>query len=393
MNTLKFTLAAGIVTTLLLAPLFAQKKEAGEKADKSKPKSKVKKDADGIPDGTPEELIKFMQKTARKLSNDPTATEKDFKQGLRTILKASEKILKANPKEVRIRLEAIGAKVGMLKALKRYGDKTADKTLIKFLEELKTDKNKQIRELASRQLLMRRATMIPTLNNKQRAALSADAIKFINAGKLQSRFGVGMGIAQAFERYGNKDDAASLYTKLAGILKKSDDKEISSQAAMLEGFARRVMLPGSQLKVLTGKTVDGEPFDWKKYRGKVVLVDFWATWCGPCRAELPNLLRNYEKYNKQGFEVVAISLDSKRENLVEFVKSAKIPWTNLFHEGGDGRQPMADYYGVEGIPFTILVDRKGKVVATNVRGARLGRMLSKMIKLDEKQEDAPKPKK
>ena len=393
MKTLKLTALTGIVTALLLAPLVAQKKKAGDKSDKPKPKPTVKKDADGIPEGTPEELIRFMQKTARELSNDPTASEKKFKQGLRTILKASEKILKANPKEVRIRREAIGAKIGMLKALGRYGDKTAEKTLIKFLEGLKTDKNKEIRELASQELLLRRSAKIPTLNNKQRAALSADAIKFINSGKLEDRFGVGMAIAQAFERYGNKDDAASLYTKLAGILKKSKDKDISSQAAMLEGFARRVMLPGSRLKVLTGKTVAGEPFDWKKYRGKVVLIDFWATWCGPCRAELPNLLRNYEKYNKQGFEVVAVSLDSKRENLVEFIKAAKIPWVNLFHEGSDGRQPMADYYGVEGIPFTILVDRKGKVVATNVRGARLGRMLSKMIKLEEKKEDAPKPKK
>ncbi|HZY86294.1 MAG TPA: TlpA disulfide reductase family protein, partial [Gemmataceae bacterium] len=79
-------------------------------------------------------------------------------------------------------------------------------------------------------------------------------------------------------------------------------------------------------------SVDGRAVDLSKLRGKVVLVDFWATWCGPCVAELPNVRAVYDRYHAQGFEVVGISLDHSRDKLAEYVKEKQVPWPQVFFD-------------------------------------------------------------
>jgi thiol-disulfide isomerase/thioredoxin len=126
---------------------------------------------------------------------------------------------------------------------------------------------------------------------------------------------------------------------------------------------------------LTGTTLEGAAFDWSVYRGKVVLVDFWATWCGPCIAELPNVKAAYEKYHARGFEVVGISLDQDVETLRAFVEKQQIPWTNLFDEG----HPMAKKYKIRAIPTALLVDKEGKVITHRTRGEALEQELAKLL--------------
>jgi peroxiredoxin len=170
--------------------------------------------------------------------------------------------------------------------------------------------------------------------------------------------------------------AGEAYEAFSKALAKSNpDSPLSKRMA---GAARRLGLVGKPLE-LHAVDIDGRPFDWSKYRGKVVLVDFWATWCAPCRKELPNIRANYAKYYPRGFEVVGVSQDDDMPALKEFLNEEKFPWVTLLDHADKPNQPSpSEYYGIFGIPCTFLVDREGKVVSLKARGADLGKQLEKL---------------
>ncbi len=125
---------------------------------------------------------------------------------------------------------------------------------------------------------------------------------------------------------------------------------------------------GQQFPDFEGEDLlSGEKIALKQFRGKVVLIDFWATWCGPCVGEIPNVKKAYNRYHKQGFEIISISLDHDKEDCERFVKRQKMTWHHIF----DGRGRLAARYGVRGIPAMYLLGKDGKVVSDNARGGRL----------------------
>ncbi|MCA9122336.1 MAG: TlpA family protein disulfide reductase [Planctomycetaceae bacterium] len=193
---------------------------------------------------------------------------------------------------------------------------------------------------------------------------------------------------QVVEQAGNLELAKEAYGEFGTFFKSSNDEKLAGYGEMMEGTARRLDLPGKTME-LDGVTTDGEPFDWKSYRGKVVLVDYWATWCGPCVAELPNVKENYDKYHDKGFEVVGISLDSDPARLMRFLGERQLPWVCLFEEGAGTDNTLAKRYGVMRIPTTMLLDREGKVVAMDVRGGELNRQLAALLGPSETAEAAP----
>lgn len=184
--------------------------------------------------------------------------------------------------------------------------------------------------------------------------------------------------SQLLEQSGNTELAQEAYENFGKMFSTNDDETFADLGRKMTATSRRLGLVGKEMKI-EGKTLDGKEFDWKAYRGKVVLVDYWATWCRPCVEELPNVKKNYEKYHAKGFEVVGISLDENRERLTEFVKIKELPWTTLFEDEAGGNHPMAEYYGITSIPSMMLVGRDGKVITLSARGGGLDRQLARLF--------------
>jgi len=127
------------------------------------------------------------------------------------------------------------------------------------------------------------------------------------------------------------------------------------------------------------EALDGETITLSDYRGQVVLIDFWATWCGPCIAVLPELIDAYSEYHEDGFEIIGISLDNSRRALMRFVDEREgMAWINIF-PGEAWDSPIADEYGVEAIPFTLLLDGEGVIRYRDLHGDALKEAIAELL--------------
>lgn len=120
----------------------------------------------------------------------------------------------------------------------------------------------------------------------------------------------------------------------------------------------------------------GEEFSLKAYRGQVVLLDFWATWCAPCIAEIPNVRRTYEKYKNQKFQVIGISIDRSIGPLKAYIEEKNLGWLHYW----DKSRKVSNTYHVRGIPSTFLIDGDGVIRGTNLRGTALKNAVAKLVK-------------
>lgn len=336
-----------------------------------------------IPAGGAKEIQEFMTKLAQ------TAPEGESEEdqmafsvkALTTLVEAADKLLAAEPDDDQA-AQAFAYKIEALQALATMDQPDAAKRLEEVLATARDDKREQIIGLGWQNTIVSAIRNWPTLDAKDHQAFIDLIINKVKAGPAPIDVSIVQVTSMQLE---DRDTEAvvGLLEKVMPIFEKSDDKAVQEQLAEanLPGMYRRLTLLGKPMEI-SGTLLNGEPVDWESYRGKVVLVDFWATWCAPCRAEIPNVLEMYEAYHDKGFDVLGVSLDATPEAAEKYVADNKLPWSSIFPKNEDEREwsnPLVGYYGISGIPTAILVGKDGKVVNMNARGPVLGEELEKLL--------------
>jgi peroxiredoxin len=127
--------------------------------------------------------------------------------------------------------------------------------------------------------------------------------------------------------------------------------------------------------------VNGKEVKLSSFRGKYVLVDFWASWCGPCRSENPNLVNAFNQFKNKNFTVLGVSLDrpGQKDKWLQAINDDKLAWTNI-SDLQSWNSPVVSLYGFDGIPFNVLLDPQGKVIAESLRGPALEGKLEEVLK-------------
>ena len=166
------------------------------------------------------------------------------------------------------------------------------------------------------------------------------------------------GLANIHERLGNAE--------LAKAYKLKVDPSLGWEGQVLPDFSSSTV------------DLEGNPISLADYRGKVVLIDFWAVWCGPCLGEIPRIKRVYEKYHDKGFEVIGVSLDEDEAALRAYIHENEMPWRHIF-DGQKWSGHLVEQYGVRSIPAPFLIDREGKVISVKARGSLLDELVAAEI--------------
>ncbi len=141
----------------------------------------------------------------------------------------------------------------------------------------------------------------------------------------------------------------------------------------------KTSIVGVEMPDFVQNNADNQPISLKSLRGKVVLIDFWASWCGPCRRENPSVVATYNKYKDKGFDILSVSLDSDKDRWLGAIQQDGLIWKNHVSDLKGWQNAVAGQYAVTSIPQTLLIDREGKLVARNLRGEQLGEALKQLL--------------
>ena len=177
----------------------------------------------------------------------------------------------------------------------------------------------------------------------------------------------------------NPEENISYYIKLADALSAT-----YPNVTNLKGFKSYVdemknSAVGMPAPEITMSSPDGKSISLSSLKGKIVMVDFWASWCKPCRAENPFIVSLYKKYKDKGFDIFSVSIDHDKNAWIEAIKKDNLSWKNHVSDLGGWQSPVVKLYGFNGIPFTVLLDKEGNIAAKNLRGPELEEKLKELL--------------
>ena len=185
----------------------------------------------------------------------------------------------------------------------------------------------------------------------------------------------------AFEVYSNfsyNPDAAQLDSIYTGLDSSIRVSYFGTKIHETLEYAKKTAV-GQPAPVFTLNDTHDKSVSLSSFKGKITLVDFWASWCGPCRGENPAVVRAYKKYHPKGFTILGVSLDEQKDKWVEAIKKDKLDWTQVSDLKG-WKSSAAAMYGIKGIPMNYLLDKNGVIVAKGLRGEELEKKLAETIR-------------
>jgi len=166
----------------------------------------------------------------------------------------------------------------------------------------------------------------------------------------------------------NKQENDKVYDQSAPASESTTAEAKDSTGLDIGDIAPQIALPDPSGKVIPLSSL----------RGKYVLIDFWASWCGPCRGENPNNVRMYNQYKNKGFEIYGVSLDAKKDAWEQAIRQDQLSWIHV-SDLGFWQSSVVSKYGIQSIPYTVLIDKNGRIIAKELRGPSLDAKLQELL--------------
>ena len=340
-----------------------------------------------VPEGSVTEKLAFIDKLTQPTTPFTSAEQanKYWSQAAAAMKTVADQVLGAKPTDAQAS-EAVQFKVEALRILAMLGDKDAEKERTEFLDACLKDPRFEVSSVVGPLRMIPKMRRWSQLDAADRTTAINNLIADVKAaGPTTGQAQLLLGMADSLSDSPDRGLAARAVDQLLPTFRNgfqdNKDPAVMDMVSTLEGLNRRLRLPGNKLE-LEGTLLDGQPLDWEAYRGKVVLVDFWASWCPECLKEVPNILDNYQEYHDKGFEVIGICLDNDRRLAEQFVRQTGMTWPQLFTDtppGNGWTHSLAEKYAIMGIPRAILVDQQGNVVSMMARGPMLHAYLQKLL--------------